>query len=95
MTIFAFGFDATIHLSDLIVFGGGMVAFFKVFLSMRDILRKHTTVLYGDKEVGAPGIIKDVLDLRETVNTHNDALIEASWLDRRGNVRERRHSPQS
>lgn len=37
-----FQFDTSVHLSDLVLFGGGILAFLRVWLSMRDTLRDHT-----------------------------------------------------
>ena len=40
-------FDWSISLSDLALVGGGIFAFFKVYLGMRDTLRDLTAALKG------------------------------------------------
>jgi hypothetical protein len=35
-------FDSTIHISDLILFGGGIIAFFKVWMALRDTVRDNS-----------------------------------------------------
>jgi len=38
-------FDFTIHLSDLVIVGGLVVAFFKIFLGLRDAIRDLTSAM--------------------------------------------------
>jgi hypothetical protein len=75
-------FDATIHLSDILIFGGGLLAFVKMFISFRDI------VILLKREIGTKepreGIKGDIVELQETAHQHDRWLIEA-----------RAHDPQS
>lgn len=38
-------FDSTVHLSDMVVVGGGIIAFLKVYLADRDVKRQMAGVL--------------------------------------------------
>ena len=78
---FAVLFDATIHLSDLIAYGGLLALVWKIFLSFRDDLRDLKRDLGGD---GPPptGLIGDVRILEKRGQEHREWLI-AAGLDRR------------
>lgn len=51
--------DSTIHLGDLILFGSGIIAFFKIWMAMRDDVRDHG---------------KDIKTLKETAADHGKML---------------------
>lgn len=68
--------DATIHLSDLIMFGGGIIAFISTFMRVRDALRDLT------KAVGTPGppptgLMGDVHHIKREQRQHRDWLVRA------------------
>jgi len=68
-------FDNTIHLSDLLIFGGGVLAFFKVFLSLRDEMRDLRKAVGG---VDPPeGLVGDVHHLKRESRQHREWLIRA------------------
>lgn len=52
-------FDGTIHLSDVVLFGSGILAFVRVWLAMRDQVRDH-----GGK----------IQTLEKTVEKHDETL---------------------
>lgn len=68
-----FQFDTTIHLSDVIVMGGGIVAFITTFLSIRDAIRDLKNAV-GTKDPPV-GLLGDVEDLKEESRQHRDWLI--------------------
>lgn len=88
MTLPALQFDATIHLSDLIAYGGLLVVVLRIFLTFRDTQRDMQRVLGGE---GPPpsGLIADVRVLEVKAGEHRDWLIRAN-LDRRAGVPDRR-----
>lgn len=67
-------FDGTIHLSDLIVFGGGVIAFIKVFISVQNVLQKMQLTL-GTRNP-REGMLGDVEHLKDTTQEHHEWLIE-------------------
>lgn len=74
-------FDGTVNLGQILTIGGGIVAFLKMWLGMRDILRDNT---------------RDILGLKEESRNHGDRIEEhENWLvgaglDRRSNEERRR-----
>ena len=69
-----FEIDSTIHLSDLVVFGGGLIAFVSIFIRMRDAMRDLT------RAVGSPGppptgLIGDLHHVKREQRTHRDWLV--------------------
>ena len=63
-------FDWTLRVSDILIFGAGIWAFTKVFLTNRDILRD---------------LVKGMHDLKEMVERVNDRLeLHHEWLIRSG-----------
>lgn len=70
--------DTQIHLSDLLLFGGALVAFVKMFVSNRDILRdlvkamgtltKDVDRIEDRQQQHHEWLIRDGLDLREGVD---------------------------
>lgn len=77
----AINFDGTINLGQVLTIGGGIVAFLKMWLGMRDIQRDNT---------------KDILGLKEVARSHGDSIAEhekwliSAGLDRRSNEERRR-----
>jgi hypothetical protein len=75
--------DTQVHLSDLIVGVGGIIAFLKVFLSDRDLKRDLVSAV-GDLK-------KDVGQLQTGQNAHHEWLIRAGLdhpvIDRRAHPR--------
>lgn len=57
--------DTTIHLSDVVMVGGGIVAFLRAFLWQRDINRDVVRLLKG--ESGNNGLVSDVKGLKHDV----------------------------
>lgn len=57
--------DYTIHLSDLVLIGGGIASFLKMFLTQRDINRDVLKLLKG--ETGTNGLVGDVKTLKHDV----------------------------
>jgi len=88
LPLFALQFDATIHLSDLIAYGGLLALVWKIFLQFRDDLREVKRALGSD---GPPpsGLIADVRVLEIVGQEHRDWLIRAG-LDRRSGRTDRR-----
>ena len=66
--------DYQIHLSDLVVFFGGLIAFFKIFLTTRDLLRE-----FGHDIEGLRG---DVDRIDGVQAAHHEWLVR-NGLDRR------------
>lgn len=64
--------DSTIHLSDLIIFGGGLITIVRLFLSQRDINRDVLRLLRGER--GDNGLVADVKQLRGDMY-ENDGII--------------------
>lgn len=62
MTLMGFAIDTTIHLSDVLLVGGGIYSFFKMFLSQRDINRDVLKILRGEN--GKNGLVSDVKGLK-------------------------------
>lgn len=67
-------FDYTIHVSDVVVFVVGLIAFFKVFLTVRDSLRDMTRQI-GSKDP-PDGLLGDVMGLKHEARKTRDRLIE-------------------
>lgn len=64
-------FDGTIHLSDVLLFGGGILAFGRVWLKIRDDVKDNS---------------KDILQIGKTVDrheltleAHGEALHRMGW----------------
>lgn len=57
--------DTTIHLSDVVLVGGGIASFFKMFMAQRDINRDVLKLLKG--ETGTNGLVGDVKALKHDV----------------------------
>lgn len=72
--------DFTVHVSDMLVFGGGLWAFFKIFLTVRDAL-KELTAAVGQK-LPPSGLMGEVEHIKLEQSDHRDWLI-AAGLDRR------------
>lgn len=53
-----FSIDYTIHFSDIVLVGGGIVAFLKMFVSQRDLNQKVLRILEGEK--GENGLVSRV-----------------------------------
>lgn len=68
--------DWTIHLSDLIVFGGGIIAFVTIFLRLRDAMRDLTKAV-GSEGPPPIGLIGDVHHLKREQRQHREWLIRA------------------
>lgn len=72
--------DLTVHLSDLIIFGGGLFAFVKISVYYRDILKEI------QNEIGSrdprKGLLGDVADLKECSDEHHDWLVALRARDR-------------
>jgi hypothetical protein len=69
-------FDPTINISDLILFAGGILAFVRVWLTVRDGMRALTEAV-GEKGPPPTGLMGDVHHLRRETRTHRDWLIRA------------------
>lgn len=69
-------FDTTINLSDLLVIGGGVIAFLKIWLKVRDVLRDVQLVLGS---IGPPpsGLVGEVHAMRRELGTHREWMIRA------------------
>ena len=96
MQFFAIAIDTTIRLDMLTVFGGGVVAFFKMFLMFRDHMRETSATL--GKLDPPSGVLGDVAHLKITMLEHREWMVRAgldpaSLGDRR--VEERRSGPQT
>lgn len=70
-------FDTTIHLSDLIIAGGVIGAFLKVWLAMRDNVFTNA---------------RDIVDLKivtktheQEIRDHDEALVRMGWSKRMRN----------
>ena len=68
-------FDWTINLSDVFLVGGGILAFLKVFLSMRDAHVELTRVV--GREDPPTGLVGDVKHIRIEQQEHREWLIRA------------------
>ena len=68
-------FDWTINLGEVLLVGGGIVAFLKVFLSMRDSHVEVVRVL--GKEEPPSGVVGDVKHIRIEQQEHREWLIRA------------------
>ena len=73
-------FDWTISLSDVFLLGGGILAFGKIFLAVRDTLTSHDEGLRALKQdVGASdppsGLKGDVKHIRREQQEHREWLI--------------------
>lgn len=66
-------FDTTIHLSDLIIFGGGIIAFLKVFLSVRDGLRDIARTVGSDDPPS--GLVGRMQGAEHRLSEHHEWLI--------------------
>ena len=80
-----FTFDWTIHMSDVAVVGAGILAFFKMFLSQRDLNNKVLRILLGEE--GKNGIVSDIRTLRGDVY-----VLQKDMNDSGGMVARIRHS---
>lgn len=83
--------DWTIQFSDLLLIGGGVFAFIKMFLMLRDTLRDLVRMVGTDQP--RTGLIGKMGDIQDQVNDHHTWLVRAG-LDRRARDRsdeERRH----
>jgi len=60
-----FQIDTTIHLSDIVMVGGGIVAFLRAFLWQRDINRDVLRILRG--EDGTNGLVSDMKKVKHDV----------------------------
>lgn len=67
--------DWTIHLSDLLVLGAGVLAFFKVFVTIRDSLRDLTSAV--GKTDPPSGLLGDVHHIEREQQQHREWLIRA------------------
>lgn len=68
-------FDTTIHLSDLVMWGGGLLAFFKVFLSVRDAMRDLTRAV-GTASPPS-GLRGEMQEVKGEVRQHHTWLVRA------------------
>lgn len=77
-----FHWDWTINVTNILICGGTLVAFFRGFLAVRDAIRDLTKTV---GEVGPPptGMIREIEHIRVEQADHRDWLI-AAGLDRRG-----------
>ena len=78
-----FQFNYQISVSDLILIGGGILAFMKVFISTRDVQRDLATIVRELRD--------DVDRIDRRQDKHHEWLI-ANGLDRRLNGLDRRTS---
>lgn len=76
-------FDGTVNLGQILTIGGGIVAFLKMWLGMRDILRDNTRDILGLKEVS-----RNVCD---QVDEHERWLVSAGLDQRSGEERRKRN----
>lgn len=60
-----FQIDTTIHLSDVVLVGGGIAAFLKAFVWQRDINRDVLRILKG--EGGTNGLLSEVSALKHNM----------------------------
>lgn len=67
-------FDPTIKLGDVLLIGGGIIAFVKMFFVMRDAIRDLTKAV-GSKEP-RDGLLGDMVAIKEEQEQHNAWLIE-------------------
>ena len=79
-------FDWTIHVSDVVVFVAGLIAFVRVFMTIRDTMR-DVSLKIGTK---APpdGLLGDVVGLQHETRKHRDRLI-ALEVETSGKVMDR------
>lgn len=68
-------FDYSIHLSDLLLVGGGILAFLKVFLSLRDLIRDLDRRV--GTEVPRSGLTGDVRALQGESKQHREWFIRS------------------
>lgn len=84
-------FDFTISVSDLVLFGGGVFAFLKVLLLVRDGLRDLA------RSVGTTnppsGLLGDMLEVKGDIRQQREWLIRAGVGDAGWDGRERRRRP--
>ena len=73
-------FDPTISLSDLIIFGGGVIAFARTYIVMRDALRDLKSAV-GTIDLPR-GLAGEVHQLNRTTSQHHEWLVRAG-LDRK------------
>ena len=66
--------DWSIQFSDLLLFGGGVWAFLKIFIGMRDSLRDITRLLGTSNP--PEGVLGDVFNLKRESQRHRTWLIE-------------------
>lgn len=72
-------FDLTIHLSDLLLIGGGIFAFVKVFYKVSRTLENHSREIVE--------LRTDVDTVSEQVDQHHEWIVR-SGIDRRLHIRE-------
>ena len=74
-------FDWTISFSDVVLVGGGIVAFLKVMLWQRDQTRDIVRVLGAEHP--PTGIMGDVFHLKRETRRHRDWLVANGYHDDR------------
>jgi hypothetical protein len=86
--------DWTLHVSDVVMFLGGLIAFLRIFMTTRDSLRDMTKAI-GTYEPPM-GLVGDVREVRAQVYKHHEWLIR-DGVDRRTfeERREHRREPPS
>jgi hypothetical protein len=67
--------DWTVNVSDVVIVGGGLFAFIKVFLALRDSMRDVANAV-GKKDPPS-GLLGDVYHLSEEQRQHREWLIRA------------------
>lgn len=75
-------FDTTIHLSDVILFLGGLVAFLKMFISQRDILRDLVKAI--GQTYPPAGILGTLGEHDTELAAHREWLVREGLDQRRG-----------
>jgi len=66
--------DWTLSISDLLLVGGGIIAFIKMSMSFRDAIRDLTKAV-GSKNP-PEGLLGDMEHTKAAVSRHNDWLVE-------------------
>lgn len=72
--------DWTISFSDVVLFGGGILTFLKIFLSMRDMIRDLTTVVGKDNPPS--GLVGEIRTVRTQQSLHHEWLVDLRARDR-------------
>jgi hypothetical protein len=72
-------FDWTISFSDILIFGGGLIAFLKTFVTVRDSLRDLLFAV--GKEHPPSGILGDLHHVKRELRRHRDWLVANGFVD--------------